>query len=68
MRSMGENLTEYINDNEYEGPPSLGSDDTSPPSSTGSSHWTRSAKHWEVTSRLKESTLLSYEGMEEADR
>eukprot|EP00975_Prorocentrum_lima_P009749 2077053-Prorocentrum_lima.AAC.1 len=68
MRNMHENLIEDMSEDEYEAPPSLGSNETTPPSSPGSSHWARSAKNWELTSRLKESTLVSIESMEEAER
>eukprot|EP00975_Prorocentrum_lima_P041661 8752338-Prorocentrum_lima.AAC.1 len=33
-----------------------------------SSHWTRSAKNWELVSRLKKSALASLESMAEAGR
>eukprot|EP00975_Prorocentrum_lima_P000098 23089-Prorocentrum_lima.AAC.1 len=65
---MCENITEDLNEDEYEAPTPLDPNDPTPPSSPGSSHWTRSAKNWELVSRLKESALASIEGMEEAGR
>eukprot|EP00975_Prorocentrum_lima_P035825 7533413-Prorocentrum_lima.AAC.1 len=57
-----------MNEDEYEAPPPLDPNDSTPPSTPGSSHWTRSAKNWELVSRLKESAVASIERMEEAER
>eukprot|EP00975_Prorocentrum_lima_P069883 12928865-Prorocentrum_lima.AAC.1 len=61
MKDLGENLIEHLDDEEDEGPPSLGSNDTTPPSSPKSSRWTRSARNWPLTSRLKEAAQVSME-------
>eukprot|EP00975_Prorocentrum_lima_P025307 5313081-Prorocentrum_lima.AAC.1 len=61
MKVMYENLTEDLNKEECEAPPPLDPEDPTPPSSPGPSHWTRSAKNWELVSRLKESALPSIE-------
>eukprot|EP00975_Prorocentrum_lima_P048949 10241098-Prorocentrum_lima.AAC.1 len=68
MRNERENLIGDLNEDEDEAPPSLGSEDPTPPSSPGSSHWTRSAMNWELASRLKEPTQVSIGCMEEAER
>eukprot|EP00975_Prorocentrum_lima_P037994 7992193-Prorocentrum_lima.AAC.1 len=57
MKIIHEDLTEDLNEEVYEAPPPLDPEDPTPPSSTGSSHWTRSAKNWELVSRLKVSAL-----------
>eukprot|EP00975_Prorocentrum_lima_P030250 6344085-Prorocentrum_lima.AAC.1 len=54
-------LIEDLDEEEYEGPQSPGSSDTTSPSSPGSSRGTRSARHWPLTSQLKEAAQASIE-------
>eukprot|EP00975_Prorocentrum_lima_P020383 4289668-Prorocentrum_lima.AAC.1 len=61
MKTRHENIIEDLNEDEYEAPPSLGSNDPTLSPSPGSSHWARSARNWEWVGRLKESALVSIE-------
>eukprot|EP00975_Prorocentrum_lima_P061506 12880296-Prorocentrum_lima.AAC.1 len=59
MKDLSESLYEDMNEDEYEGPPSLGSNETTTPSTPGSSHWTPAPKDWPLTRRIKEAAQAS---------